>query len=112
MYAVLVNDGQPVMLARHLTTRYSVLGCYRCSPRSPADRESRGSFTFGARMDAYLVGERGPEVLSEDGLLELDTVGAVDEALMHASLVPPRERGPAWRSFVDKLTDLRKELTA
>lgn len=33
----------------------------------------------------------------------------IDEALLHLSLVPPDERGPAWHAYLDALLEARRE---
>ena len=40
-----------------------------------------------------------------------DSVAELDEALFHASLVPPDERTIVWHRWVDALTDQRNRLT-
>lgn len=40
----------------------------------------------------------------------MPTLADVDEALMHASLVPPARRGPGYSAFVDGLLDYRLAL--
>lgn len=34
----------------------------------------------------------------------------IDEALMHASLIPEAERGPAWYAFTNALLEQRRTL--
>lgn len=41
---------------------------------------------------------------------EVVTLGDIDEALTHLSLVPLNERGSAWRAFMDAVLEQRKEL--
>lgn len=36
----------------------------------------------------------------------------IDEALMHASLIPEAERGDAWHSFTNALLEKRRTLEA
>lgn len=40
----------------------------------------------------------------------MPTLAEVEEALQHASAVPPEQRGTAWHSFVDSLLEQRKQL--
>ena len=37
----------------------------------------------------------------------MPTLSEIDEALMHASLVPENERGPAWHSYTNALLEKR-----
>jgi hypothetical protein len=38
------------------------------------------------------------------------TLGDIDEALTHLSLVPLNERGAGWRAFMDARLEQRKDL--
>lgn len=38
------------------------------------------------------------------------TLTEIDEALLHASLVPENERGTAWHAYTDRLLEERKRL--
>jgi hypothetical protein len=38
------------------------------------------------------------------------TLGDIDEALTHLSLVPLNERGAGWRAFMDAMLEQRKDL--
>lgn len=39
-----------------------------------------------------------------------DTIGEIDEALRHLSLVPDHDRGPAWHAYSDALLERRAQL--
>ena len=55
-----------------------------------------GLFTFQGASMATLVADAD---LSD-----------IDEALMHASLIPESERGPGWHAFTNALLEQRKKL--
>ena len=55
-----------------------------------------GLFTFQGASMATLVADAD---LSD-----------IDEALMHASLIPEAERGPAWHAFTNALLEQRRTL--
>jgi hypothetical protein len=38
------------------------------------------------------------------------TLGEINEALTHLSLVPSQERGAAWQAFLDAVLEQRKDL--
>ena len=42
----------------------------------------------------------------------MPTVEQLDEALLHASLVPVDQRGKPWHAFVDSLLAQRNRITA
>lgn len=42
----------------------------------------------------------------------MPTLAELDEALLHASLVPADERGKAWHAFVDSLLAQRTRIAA
>jgi hypothetical protein len=48
--------------------------------------------------------------MSGDGMSVVTTdatIGQIDEALLHLSLVPNDERGPAWNAYLDALLEQR-----
>lgn len=38
------------------------------------------------------------------------SIAEIDEALLHLSLVPETERGPAWHAYLDALLEQRSKI--